>query len=70
MWDRVSLRDEESGLLEILKDELVQVLAAMVVLRDTDPDSSHWDDMREQVEHLQRLIATIEDMDSPARMLH
>jgi hypothetical protein len=57
-------------LLEILKDELVHVLAAMVTLRDTDPDSSHWDDMREQVEHLQRMIATIESLEPPDRMLH
>jgi hypothetical protein len=57
-------------LLELLKDELVHVLAAMVVLRDTDPDSPHWDDMREQVEHLQRLIAAIECIDPPGRVLH
>jgi hypothetical protein len=61
--------DEESGLLEVLKDELVHVLAVMVVLRDTDPDSSYWDDMREQVEHLQRMIAAIEQP-PPDRVLH
>jgi hypothetical protein len=57
-------------LLEVLKDELVHVLAVMVVLRDTDPDSSHWDDMREQVEHLQRMIAAIEQQAPHDRVLH
>jgi len=67
---RVSLRGEEGDLLEMLKDELVQVLAAMVVLRDTDPDSPEWDDMREQVERLQRMIAAIESIDPPGKVLH
>jgi hypothetical protein len=57
-------------LLEVLKDELVHVLAVMVVLRDTDPDSSYWDDMREQVEHLQRMIAAIEQQAPHDRVLH
>lgn len=67
---RVSLQTEQGGLLELLKDELVHVLAAMVVLQDTDPDSPQWDDMREQVEYLQRMIATIESIDPPGKVLH
>ncbi len=73
MWPMlvsISLRDEEGPVLEILKDELVHVLATMGILHDIDPDAPEWDDMRVQVERLERMIAAIEISELPERKLH
>lgn len=57
-------------MLELLKHELVQVLAVMSVMHEADPDASEWDGMRAQVEHLQHMIAAIELSEGLDRKLH